>query len=286
MRGGQWQVLFLLRGLRERGHQNKLLCRQGSPLALRAAEEGFELADARLWAVLGHRRRLDLIHAHDARGHTLAALAGARPLVVSRRVAFPVGRGFFSRWKYRQGRCFIAVSNYVKKVMMDGGIDSHSIRVVYDGVPCLEPAPRGGRILAPASDDPQKGTELAREAAALAGVEVEFSSDLIKDLPGSNLFLYLTHQEGLGSGALLAMSAGVPVIASAVGGLPEIVKDGVTGLLTSNSASAAAIRMRRMIEDKALAGRLAAAARRQVLEKFSLTIMVDLTEQVYKECLA
>ena len=60
------------------------------------------------------------------------------------------------------------------------------------------------------------------------------------------LFLYITHSEGLGSAVLLAMAAGVPVIASNVGGLPEIVEHERTGLLTENTAQAIANAIRRL----------------------------------------
>src|SRR5579863_1797764 len=100
MRGGQWQVLRLMEGLRAAGHQNVLLARAGSPLYAAAGRRSLEVYPLRFAAVLRRSRTADIVHAHDARSHTLAALAGARRLVVSRRVAFPVHRGFASRWKY------------------------------------------------------------------------------------------------------------------------------------------------------------------------------------------
>ncbi|MBK5292480.1 MAG: glycosyltransferase family 4 protein [Acidobacteriia bacterium] len=286
MRGGQWQVMHLLRGLRERGHQCCLLAREGAPLAALAAGEGFTVKPAGIFSVRSACSRFDLTHAHDGRGHTLAALAGARPLLVARRVAFPIKKGFASRWKYGRAVRFLAVSQYVKKEMMAAGIGEKRISVVYDGVPALTPQPAGERILAPATDDPGKGSALAREAAALAGVSIEFSSNLPADLPGCKLFLYLTHEEGLGSGALLAMSAGVPVIASAVGGLNEVIEDGVSGLLVGNRATTIAVRMRRLLEDPDLAALLATQGRLRVLERFSVQAMVDDTVRVYKECAA
>ncbi len=91
-------------------------------------------------------RRHDLIHAHDARSHTLGAIARSGRLVVSRRVAFPVG----SAWKYRRARRYLAVSEFVKSVLVAGGVPEEKIAVVYDGVPLLEPA-RGSMVVAPAN---------------------------------------------------------------------------------------------------------------------------------------
>ena len=80
-------------------------------------------------------RRADLVHVHDARAHTMAALAGVAPLVVSRRVAFPVKSGFLSGRKYARATLYLAVSNYVAARLLDAGVPGDKIRVVYDGVP-------------------------------------------------------------------------------------------------------------------------------------------------------
>ena len=284
MRGGQWQVIHLMRGLRERGHDTSLLAREGSPLAKLAAGEGFTVKPAGIFRLRAASRAFHITHAHDGRAHTLAALAGVKPLLVSRRVAFPIKTGFASRWKYQRAACFIAVSHYVKEKIMAAGIGESRIRVVYDGVPAITPQPAAGPVLAPASGDPNKGSSLASEAAALAGVELVFSSNLPADLPGSKLFLYLTVEEGLGSGALLAMSAGVPVIASAVGGLREIIEDGVSGLLVGNQPSAIAVRMARLLDDPAHAASLVAHGRERAIRQFSLQAMVEGTLRIYEEC--
>jgi glycosyltransferase involved in cell wall biosynthesis len=119
----------------------------------------------------------------------------------------------------------------------------------------------------------------------LAGVDLEFSADLPSDLPGASLFLYITRSEGLGSGALLAMSAGVPVIASKVGGLPEIVVHGKNGLLVDNSPESFAAAMREILNDPAEAARMGAAGRRAAEERFTLGHMVRGTLEVYRKTL-
>ena len=92
-----------------------------------------------------------------------------------------------------------------------------------------------------------------REAARIGAFEVCYSSDLERDLPHASVFVYITRSEGLGSAALLAMARGVPVVASRVGGLPEIVEDGVNGMLVPNDPEAIACGDRRACRSAATA---------------------------------
>jgi starch synthase len=108
---------------------------------------------------------------------------------------------------------------------------------------------------------------------------------LIRDLPRALAFVYITELEGLGSAALLAMAAGAAVLASRVGGLPEVIDDGVTGLLTSNEPQAIADGIRRLVDDRLLRERLAAAARTRVEAEFTVERMVTETARVYERIL-
>ena len=285
MRGGQWQALYLMEGLAARRIDCTLMARSGSPLAVAARERGIAVVRPGLARIWSEARRADIVHAHTGRAHTLAAVAGAGNLVVSRRVAFPVGDGLASRWKYGRAARLIAVSEHVRGLLSRAGVAPDKVRVVCDGVPLLSPARLTRKVLAPATDDARKGSALAREAARIAGVEVQFSANLPEDLREAGLFLYLSEQEGLGSGALLAMSAGVPVVASRVGGLPEAVEHGVTGLLVDNEAEAVAEAIRRMLGDDAWRAELGRRARARVEERFTLGRMVDETRKVYEELL-
>src|SRR5262249_26022888 len=142
--------------------------------------------------------------------------------------------GGLSRWKYARPRRFIAVSDHVKSVLIGGGVGPERISVIYDGVPLLPSSQPADTIVAPASSDPKKGTALALEAARIAGATLCLATDLEIALRAAGLFVYITHSEGLGSGILLAMSAGVPVVASRVGGIPEIIEHEHSGLLVEN----------------------------------------------------
>ena len=278
LRGGQWQVLRLIEGLYKAGVESTLLARKGSPLFRVAYERGWRVEPLSVPRAFSLAREHDLLHAHDGHGHTVGALVSPGKLLVARRVAFPIR----SQWKYARARHFLAVSQFVKNVLMEGGVPSEKISVIYDGVPLLDPS-SGTQLLAPASDDPQKGSALAREAAFQAGEHLRFSNDLIRDLQDAAIFLYITQSEGLGSGALLAMSAGVPVIASNVGGLPEVVEHCETGLLVRHEDICGAITLLRT--DHAYAWRLGAKGRRRVIEKFTVEIMVSRTMELYNQVL-
>lgn len=277
MRGGQWQVLLLARGLRERGVSQRVLARGDLLARLRA--EGFDAAEA-TWSRV-RSAAADLIHAHDAHAHTWSVTTLRRPLAVSRRVAFPVKGGALSRLKYARADLYLAVSKFVAGRLAEAGIAPNRIRVVYDGA---EPAPSISLrprtlIIAPRFDDPKKGSVILKET----GLHVKYSTDLVADLADAKVFVYLTQEEGLGSAALLAQAAGVPVVASRVGGLPEIVVHEETGLLTENDPEAVRQAVERILYNPDLHRRLAINALQQFEARFTVDHMVDATLAAYRE---
>lgn len=283
MRGGQWQVLYLLEGLRERGHAVTLAAREHAPLYAAALARRFEVHPLSI-SVLS--LPADLVHAHDAKAHTWAALLARKPLIVSRRVAFPVNRSLASRWKYGRVARFLAISNAVRAQLIDAGIANSRIDLVYDGVPLLPFTEERRIVVTPYFDDPRKAGPLVRQAESLAGVSFLYSRNLTEDLKHAAVLVYLTEMEGLGSAALLAMSAGVPVVASAVGGLPEAVLHDETGLLVENDAASVAAAVRRILDDPALANRLGVAARQRVRQCFTIEEMVRRTLISYEKALS
>jgi|SRR5579871_141492 len=288
MRGGQWQALYLMRGLAALGHRIRLLAPESSPLRKLAIDDGIDARPLRAAALASATSGVELIHAHDARAHTLAVLGG-KPAVVSRRVAFPVRRGVGSRWKYARAAHYIAVSHCVKQTLLDAGVPSEKITVVYDGVVIdAQPPQKEGRsdVVALDSDDPGKCKAMVEQAAALARIPIRFSKNLPEDLQTAAVFVYITELEGLGSAALLAMASGAAVLASRVGGLVEIVEDGRTGLLTNNDPPSIAQGITRLLNDPAFARRLSAAARVRVEKEFTVEHMVNQTVQVYERMLS
>jgi glycosyltransferase involved in cell wall biosynthesis len=86
---------------------------------------------------------------------------------------------------------------------------------------------------------------------------------------------------------LQAFAAGVPVVASRIGGIPEVVTDGVTGLLVpSESAEALAAGIARVLDDPEAAAQRARAARALVEARFSHVHAIDRLLGVYEALLA
>ncbi len=101
-------------------------------------------------------------------------------------------------------------------------------------------------------------------------------------LAGFDVFAFPSRFEGLCLAVIEAQAAGVPVVATPVGGIRETVVDGETGLIVPvRDPAALAAAVCRLLEDRGLAARLAAEARRRVLERFSVEKMVERTIALY-----
>jgi len=147
-RGGEQQVLFLISALKARGHRNLAIVRKGAALAARLrgiADEVFEVQPFAEWDfVTAHfvnrylrNRSVNVAHAHTGHGVSLAALSTLRtriPIVLTRRVDFHLSSNPFSKWKYRRASLVIAISDEIKKILIEDGIPADQIRVIPSGV--------------------------------------------------------------------------------------------------------------------------------------------------------
>jgi glycosyltransferase involved in cell wall biosynthesis len=131
-----------------------------------------------------------------------------------------------------------------------------------------------------------------RAAAASGGLrgKVVFEGwrdDLDDWLAAMDVLLVPSVVESFGRAALDGMAAGTPVVAAAVGGLAEIVEDGVSGLLVpGRSPEKMAEAAGRILRDPSLAASLAAGGRSAVATRFSLDGQVRMVEDVLAACLA
>ena len=206
-RGGQNQVLLLLKGLYERGHAAELIAVKGSFLQHRARKEGIYIhtvsrkimrlsAAAKIRSVLSDGR-IDLIHVNESHALTGAWLAGAHrkiPLIVSRRVGYPLGKSPLASARYRAASCIIANSEWVAQQAVASGANPEKLRVVYEGVAIAARFSAEQRLVARmrwgVNDDgpllgcvgvllPDKGQEYLIRALA----------DLRKEIPNARLLL-------------------------------------------------------------------------------------------------
>ena len=261
----------------------------GGELVDRAADMGLETvalsSDRGLGGVITLKRAIRsleprIVHAHASKAHQLARLAmlGNRlPLVVTRRVAFPLKRGPFARWKYVNGvAAYGAVSAAVKRQLITGGVSADRIAVIPDvadfqaiddvhaaDLTCLSLPDDAIIVLHAGALTAEKNHEMlfdvwanikAQNASAhlliagegqreqelkelassmdLGGVHwLGFRSDIIALMKRAHLFLNTSRSEGLCSSLIQVRRCGVPIVATAVGGVPEVVEDGVSGFL-------------------------------------------------------
>jgi glycosyltransferase involved in cell wall biosynthesis len=131
--------------------------------------------------------------------------------------------------------------------------------------------------------------QLARDAKLSdAVVFTGFRPDVPALLGTMDCFvLASTRTEGVPQALLQAFAAGVPVVASRIGGIPEVVRDGETGLLVpSESVPALAAAIDRVLDDPEAAALRARAARALVEERFSHESAIGRLLRLYDELLA
>ena len=297
-RGGEGQLRLLIKGLLDEGVAVELAAPRGSEIEKRTREfdipfhavsigGGMDLVSAwRLRSVI-RRGRYDVVHSHASHAHSIAFMACAalardeRPFqVVSRRVDFAVATNRLSGMKYRHGAdVYLAISNGVRDVLIESGIEGERIRLVPSGIE-LEKFERVrdngyvkeefrigedtlvvGNVAALAPHKSQR--DFIGAAKILAGefpktlflivgegklrTELEaqiseaglgrrviltgFREDPLEILSTFTCFVLSSYLEGLGTSVMDAQAMGVPVVATRTGGVPDIVEDGVTGLL-------------------------------------------------------
>src|SRR2546427_486639 len=248
---------FRLRGYAERVTFHEVtqteypLFEQSSPYALALAVKQHEVA---------MRENLDLMHVHYAIPHAATAWLAKQMLKSP-----------------PDHKVLVHVSNFrpVKRVT--------DVVRVFAGVRRELPA-----TLVLVGDGPERDAaeqevdhlELRRDVRFLGKVD-----NVAEILRGSDLFLLPSETESFGLAALEAMACAVPVIATAVGGLPEVVVPGETGFLTPKGDVAAMIAHGlRVLRDGALHARMRAAAARRALE-FAADRIVPRYEQLYEDVL-
>ena len=108
-------------------------------------------------------------------------------------------------------------------------------------------------------------------------------TDVAHILAGSQIFALASDHEGLPISILEAMRAGLPVVGSAVGGIPEQIDHGKTGFLVSSSISELSSALERLVASADLRERLGSAARLKYVREFSDDVMLNAVAKIYGE---
>jgi glycosyltransferase involved in cell wall biosynthesis len=225
------------------------------------------------------------------------------------------------RWTSRRLGAHVAVSDATARaVEQDAGLPAGSIRTIRNGVPDLglvsRPSPPAGAIAVVARLDRQKGIDVLLDAlaevpdasavivgdgpergalvaqAAALGLSgrvtfLGWRDDVRAQLESVDVLVLPSRYEGLPLVVLEAMLAGVPVVATEVGGLRECIEPERTGVLVPpGDPRALAAALRRLLGDADRRERLAAAAREEAVRRFTAKAMADAYERLYLELLA
>ncbi|GMR17648.1 MAG: glycosyltransferase family 4 protein [Gammaproteobacteria bacterium] len=114
-----------------------------------------------------------------------------------------------------------------------------------------------------------------------------FRDNLDQLLPHLDLIVHPADMEGLGVSLLQAAACGVPIIGTPVGGIPEIVRDGVNGyLVPPGDVEVIASRVIEILGDQSRLSRMGKAGRELVKKEFSISNMIDTNFNVYNQMLS
>ena len=103
-------------------------------------------------------------------------------------------------------------------------------------------------------------------------------------LADATVYVLPSYVEGLPMGILEAMAAGLPVIATDVGGIPDAVENGIEGILVQpGDVSAITDAIRMLLSQPGLRARMGKAGRQKVLDSFIPERVLPRLEQIYRD---
>lgn len=190
----------------------------------------------------------------------------------------------------------VVPSDYLKSIVSAWGTASEKIEVIYNSIELPEPHPPTNRpsgflIVSSGRRVPWKGFEALERVVARRGDGHLFvasgltRAETLGWVKSADVFVLNSTYEGLSHALLEAMALGTPIIATAVGGNGELIKDGETGLLVPpGDDEALYAALKRVADDPAAARERAAAAKARV-GRFSTSAMLDETAALLKSLL-
>lgn len=148
--------------------------------------------------------------------------------------------------------------------------------------------PKGKQLRYLICGDGPLRTRLGNEARTLGIAEdvrfLGFCPNVIDYLAAADVFVHVPLWEGLGIAVIEALAAGLPVVASRVGGIPELIEDGQSGLLVPPQEPAVlAAAIERVVGDRSWAKRLGTNSQAAVRSRYDVTVMAQANEALYDE---
>jgi L-malate glycosyltransferase len=339
-RGGQDQLLALLKGLSQRGHRVHLICQPDTLLEKRGREIGISVHPLSIRSELGlisalsiafilRKTRPDILAFNTPKAIFIGTLASrfvpVEARIIFRRVNFPLRKNPFSRFKYSWGiDCIVAISESIQAQLQACGIPASKIRTIYEGMD-LDLFPRRTQPRVPnpgepviigtiAHLSPEKGLNYLIEAASLIPAVQRklrfvivgdgkclhdlkelasqkglsdvfqfagFHSNTYQFMQSFDIFALPSLSEGLSSAILEAMAISLPIIATNVGGIPELVKNGENGLLVAPANPVELSQaIQHLVENPAEAERMGNSGRERMETQFTLKRKIMETEQL------
>lgn len=343
-RGGEQQLLWLARCMKEQGHDVYVSCPSNSILTEKSVHENYVCFSTNyhftlnpfyiynLWKWI-RKYNIKVIHAHDPKAHTivwmLTRMVRVKTWVVSRKVAFPIRRNWLTAKKYRDCPLIICNSNATQQEVVKIGVNPQNIVLISDGIDlnrhvalpirdylktltgeekkvewigiigAMTPEKDHFTFIRVADhvcrefenvrfiiigDGPlREPLEALVHQLALEGIVYMpgFQSDIVSCLKDMKVFLFTSIMEGLGTSIMEAMAAGVPVVATQTGGIPDIVIHEKTGLLgIPGDAASLSLQVMRLLQDGVLATTLANQAKENI-QKLNIQRVAQQTCEAY-----
>ncbi|MDY0132237.1 MAG: glycosyltransferase [Desulforegulaceae bacterium] len=347
-RGGQQQGFYLHKKLLTKNYNSVFLCQPDSILKEKLENENLDYLTMRIngevdfiagkkVAKICREKEINILHLHDA--HAMATGLWAKLfypsllLIGVRRVDYPIKKNIFSQYKYKSAKMtkIVAISNEIKKILIEDGIDELKIEVIKSGVDIdkfvhIEKSdflhkelglPENSFIvgtvaaLAGHKDYPTllKAAQIVvkklpsvyfvsigdgpdrkeifrlREELGLNEKFIlrGFQKDVGNHLKNFDIFILSSKTEGLGTSLMDAMSAGIPSLCCKSGGIPELVDDGVNGLLVEKeSPELLAVKIIELYENKNLREKLGINSRKKS-KQFSIDFTVKKNIELYEK---
>lgn len=344
--GQEKRILSEAAGLRERGHEVILVCRQEAKIKDEAAKRGLEVKTLPLrrpydvasilsLSIFIKKRRFDVVNTHSGIdswiGGIAARLSGTPVLVRTRHLNIPLKRSLLNFIHYLPDIYITCGENMRENLVKQCGFPPEKVISIPTGVDeeffNVKRTPEGKKRFGINPRSPVivnigilrrvKGHEITLKAASIVAKVIPearfllvgegprrkalqqmtdemglknviftgFIDDVKEVLAVADLSVLSSWSEGLPQSLLQAMAAGVPVVATKVGGIPEVVRDGETGFLVEPGDHEGLARKIIMILQDGVNENIVEEARGVIKNEHTKERMIEKIEALYMDLL-